>query len=706
MSAARTLLRSRIAWTAAAATLAAGFLVAESGSTTASTPSSGSISDTATSTSWGGGPFLVANITGTALDTPDCSLPESCDDFTLNVSTPAGYGDDHQLVIKVSWPTTAADFDVYVLDSAGNPVGTAASSADPEQVILPPTTGKYTVRVVPFAPLGDSYSASATLTSVPAPPPPGTATSPGFTSYPAPSSFGDSNDAGEPSIGANWKTGATMYQAGLSTFKATFDDSVSPAKATWADVSASLATGCPQGSTTSLDPIMWTDHETDRTLESQLSGFDSLSCTTDDDGASWLPSQGGGIPSGVDHQTVGGGPYSPDGVGPLPTSTYPNIVYYCSQDIATAFCAASRDGGTTFGVGVPTYSLLDCGGLHGHIKVGPDGTAYLPNKGCGADQAAVVSTDNGASWSVMHVPGATPGDSDPSVGIGANNTAYFGYVGADGKPGVAVSRDHGTTWTDLQTVGSEFGIKNAVFPTVVAGDDDRTALAYLGTPTGGNYQDTDNFKGVWHLYISATYDGGKTWQTSDATPNDPVQRGSICTDGTTCGDDRNLLDFMDSTIDKQGRILVGYADGCIAACVTDPTHTSGAGPADAQAAYATIARQSSGNPLFAAFDPAVTNVTLKSLTVTKNSSGQFVATIVVKNTGNTAVSGLSTQVLDGRKQVGLITGTSLAGGATQTLTATWKATGGTHTITAVTDPQNALTESDEADNKALFTFSR
>ncbi len=122
------------------------------------------------------------------------------------------------------------------------------------------------------------------------------------------------------------------------------------------------------------------------------------------------------------------------------------------------------------------------------------------------------------------MPGATPGDSDPSVGVGSNGTVYFGYVGADGKPGVAVSRDQGKTWTDRQTVGTEFGIQNAVFPTMVAGDDDRASFAYLGTPTGGNYQDIANFHGEWHLYVDTTYDGGKTWVTSDATPNDPVQR--------------------------------------------------------------------------------------------------------------------------------------------------------------------------------------
>jgi hypothetical protein len=705
MSTARTIVRLRLAWVAAASALAASALAFGPGATEASTPSSGTVSDTATSTSWGGGPYVVPNITGSALGAPDCSAPDSCDDFALKVSTPAGYGTDHDLVVKVSWPNTAADFDVYLLDSAGNTVGSAASSADPEQIIVPPTSGSYTVRVVPFAPLGDSYGATATLAAKPANPPPGTSTPAGFTNYPAPSSFADANDAGEPSIGTDWASSETMYQAGLSTFKATFDDSVSPAQPTWSDVSANLANGCPQGSTTSLDPILWTDHGTGRTLESQLSGVDSLTCTTDDGGQTWLPSEGGGIPSGVDHQTVGGGPYSADGVGPLPTSTYPGIVYYCSQDIATAFCATSRDGGTTFAAGVPTYSLLDCGGLHGHIKVGPDGTAYLPNKGCGSDQAVVVSRDNGATWTVLNVPGATPSDADPSVGIGANNTAYFGYVGADGEPGVAVSRDHGQTWTNRQTVGSEFGVQNAVFPTMVAGDDNRAAFAWIGTPTGGNYQDTANFKGVWHLYVTTTYDGGKTWQTADATPNNPVQRGSICTGGTTCGSDRNLLDFIDSTIDSHGRVEVAYADGCIKTCVTDAGETSGAGPADAQAAYATIARQSSGRTLFSAYDPALPNLRLTSLSVTRT-SGKFIATIRVTNTGKVPVSGLATKVVDNQKKVGLVTGTTIQPGQGKTLTVSWKATSGKHTVTAVTDPGNVIAESNESDNKQTITIGK
>jgi hypothetical protein len=698
MLSARRLVTSRAARVAALGALLAGALTLSSAD--AATPAEGSVSDASTTAGWSGGPFVAPNVTGAAADAPVCDVPTSCDDFTLHVSTPAGYGTDHQLVVKVGWANTAADFDLYLLDTSGNTVATAASSADPEQVIVPPTSGDYTVRVVPFAPLGESYDATAQLRSTPANPAPGTATPPGFENYPAPSSLADANDAGEPSIGTDWASDATMYQSGLSTFKVGFDDSTTPATASWSDVSANATNGCPQGSTTSLDPILFTDHQTGRTFESQLSGVDSLTCWTDDDGQTWNPSEGGGIPSGVDHQTIGGGPYSAGGVGALPTSDYPNAVYYCSQDIATAFCATSRDGGTTFGAGVPTYSLLDCGGLHGHVKVAPDGTVYLPNKGCGSEEAVVVSTDNGTSWTVRHVTGSTPGDSDPSVGIGDNGTVYFGYVGADGRPGVAVSTDQGRTWSHQQVVGTEFGIQNAVFPAMVAGDDDRASLAYIGTPTGGNYQDSANFDGVWHVYVTTTYDGGQSWVTSDATPDDPVQRGSICTAGTTCANDRNLLDFIDVTIDDQGRVEVAYADGCIDACVDDPAQNN-------HDAYATIARQSTGATLLSAFDPTVTNVTLSSLDVTKTSSGTFVASMVLENTGNQPIDGVQAQVLDDRKQVGLTAPVDLAAGASKTLTVSWKPSGKkSHTVTAVGDPQNTIAESDESDNKQLATVAR
>ena len=55
-------------------------------------------------------------------------------------------------------------------------------------------------------------------------------------------------------------------------------------------------------------------------------------------------------------------------------------------------------------------------------------------------------------------------------------------------------------------------------------------------------------------------------------------------------------------MDQLGRVLVAYADGCTGSCVTDPSQNASTGPATAQDALATIARQVGGRGLFAAWD--------------------------------------------------------------------------------------------------------
>jgi len=306
-------------------------------------------------------------------------------------------------------------------------------------------------------------------------------------------------------------------------------------------------------------------------------------------GASWFQNPVGcGLAAGADHQTVGGGAFAPG----LSGTGYPDSVYYCAQAIATAQCSLSINGGVSFNPAVPIYTALQCGGLHGHIKAAPDGTVYVPNADCGGKAAVVVSTDNGTTWNVRSVPGSTTQDeSDPSVGVGSSGTVYLGWQNGNGHPYVAVSHDRGATWTNAQDVGTGFNLQNVQFPAVVAGDDDRAAYAFLGTPTSGDDQKS-TFAGAWHLYVATTFDGGVTWTRVDVTPSDPVQRGCIWMAGGSnkC---RNLLDFMDATVDKTGHVLVGYADGCIGTCVTS-------GP-NSYSAVATIARQTGGTGLFAAF---------------------------------------------------------------------------------------------------------
>ncbi|HET6726244.1 MAG TPA: PKD domain-containing protein [Gammaproteobacteria bacterium] len=570
------------------------------------TPAGGTLSPASPSLMYTAGPFLIDNITAQANGAPICGSDATpCSDYTLTINLPSDYATTHprdQITIKVAWPTTADDFDVYVLDASGKVVGTSASSADPETVTLPAGSGTrtLTVRTVPFTVTGDSYTGTVTLSTAAAPPPQADIDAPRYINYPSPENLGNPGQS-EPSLGIDYKTGAVMYQALLQTLRVTFNDGTSPARTMWTDVSAPLT------SIESLDPILFTDHVTGRTFVSQLTGQDSLAEFTDDDGATWTPSQGGGIPSGVDHQSVGGGPYaSLPVIGQPDNPIYPHAVYYCSQDIATAFCARSDDGGLTFGPGVPIYNLTTCGGLHGHVKVGPEGTVYVPNGACGTHQGVAVSEDNGVTWAVRVDPMSSPDTgSDPSVGVSTHSsvdgqpsegTIYLGYQAADNHARIAVSHDHGQTWEYDQDVGAALGIQNMVFPEVVAGDDDRAAFAFLGSTVAGNHSAPD-FQGIWHLYVATTLDGGKTWKTVDVTPNDPVQRaGGVCTNGTSCsGNNRNLLDFMDISVDKAGRVLVGYADGCINACVD--------GGPNSYTAKAVIARQSGGPRLFAQYDP-------------------------------------------------------------------------------------------------------
>ena len=675
--------------------LCSGFAV---GLASAASPPAGTVTARSTSLSYTAGPFVVANVTGTA-GSVVCNAAAPCDDFKLTVDLPATYANDYKLAVRIQWPNSAADFDLYVFDADGVLVNSAASSSDPELALIPAISGTYTVRVVPFAPLGQSIAGTVELTPTPTPATPAPGTPPGYSLYqPAPGS-GLGTSAGEPTIGVNWKTGKVLFQSFTQTLRVSFDDTVAPAAAGWESKSAAPP-NCTAA--TGLDPILWTDAKIGRTIESQLLAnpvLNSLSCFTDNDGDSWTPDQGGGVGQGVDHQTIGGGAYAPGTVISVPS--YPHAVYYCSQSIAAATCARSDNGGLSYGPAVPIYTTLECGGLHGHVKVGPDGTVYVPNKNCGGAQAVVVSTDNGISWSVRKVPGSSASGSDPSVGIGADGTVYFAYQNGDGHPKAAISQDRGLSWQYDQDLSQPFGVQNSVFPAAVGGDADRAAFAYLGTPAGGNYQDPA-FAGIWHLYIAHTFDGGKSWITADATPADPVQTGCIWLGGGSnpC---RNLLDFMDATVDPQGRVLVAYADGCTLACATNPQPIDDV-PNGYHTQLASIARQKDGKRLFAQYDQP--DLTVTSISASQpNSKATLSATVA--NLGTRGASNVVVRFMQDTQPIGDSAPVTLQPGASAQVSVVWPTASakGSRLITAIADPGNAIPESNEANNKAMATIT-
>jgi hypothetical protein len=609
--------------------------VLATGALAATTPSSGTISPASPNLSFTGGPFPASNPADPLGNTPPACTDAVCGQFAMTVAIPSIDFNSYRAKVTVSWTNSGtttqgsdtSDYDVYIYlpDVTGSQTTRAASSANPEVAAFPVSNGTYTIYVVPYdvSPTVP-FSATVTLTRVgqtPWPPPAGVTTvppgTPRFFNYHAPPGVAES--AGEPSIGVNRNTEqifggipnggtANMFGGFLPYMvSAAFDDRTSPAAVTWRQVPLVLTTA-PRAFG---DPYLFTDRDTGRTFVAQEMGLTPLGSTmefTDNDNAPFTPSTGSGAPSGVDHETVGGGPFHtpiPTGVNPL----YQNSVWYCSQSIADAVCSISLDGGMTFGPAVPMFSVKDCSGLHGHIKIGPDGTAYVPDRACGgslpfhtganARQAVIVSEDNGITWKIRSIPTATTlTDRDPSVAIDAGGTVYFAYQAGDGHSHVVVSSDKGVNWGSDTDVGVQVGVQNSLFHASAAGDAGRAAITFFGTEMGGSGYANPDFPGVWYLYVSTTFDGGAHWTTQNVTPGDPIQRGGICGSGAC----RNLLDFFDATIDKEGRILVGYDDGCISDNCVSGFRSYGLIAPNDFTAKATIARQASGLRMYAAYD--------------------------------------------------------------------------------------------------------
>lgn len=427
--------------------------------------------------------------------------------------------------------------------------------------------GLFVLPLVPFSP-----SVSATTSQIPA-----------FVTVQGPS--GGDQYGGEPSLGINWKTGAVFYIHSFETYRVAFG----PGDAsTWTDVS-------PVNTAFNVDPMLIADSAMGRIFTGGLDGTCSLMAFTDDDGASWTPTGNMCVPT-ADHQSIAAGPWKE----PRPVAAiHDRATYYCGQLLAVS-CTVSYDGGMTWA----NPSSVQCGSVtpqfHGSLHVAQNGNVFLPFRSCGGRIGMAVSQDNGLTWSPKTIPGSAYAGNgfDSDVAATPSGWVYIGYAnGTKGTAMATLTKNNGTTWSSPVDIGADVGVVTSTFHETVAGDDDRAAVAFLGTTTDGDPW-AEGFPGVWDLYVAMTFDAGQTWTTRKVS-TDPVQRGWICDGGTLCASGRNLLDFMDAQIDATGRIYVAHADGCVDACAL-PSGTA----AQSNGGTATISRQTAGLTLFSRFDPA------------------------------------------------------------------------------------------------------
>ncbi len=627
------------------------------GRSNASSPVSGTISPTGANITWTG------TLTGTppaANGEPTCNNQAvdpagNCDTFTLTVTGVPSDWIGKRIDIRFTWASPSTDYDMVVRQESNgttglqgdgvtssppldNIVGTSGNGTNTfEEVVISPAdtgVGVYYIRAIYFAPNpADQYQGIASVFNVQTVLPTGNVVPPTFDNYQPPVGYNRRDDSPEPSIGVNWNTGNVMTMSRLNCNRTVFDDSTSPADpvngAIWSShTSPAIVTG--------LDPILFTDPVTGRTICGELNaGYTNGIISDDDLTTSTASFQSPGPTSGADHETIGGGPPKLGITGREPTGSYPHMVYYASQDIATATMAASLDGGLNYLPAVPMYTLAQCTGIHGHIKVGPDGTVFVPNRNCGGKAGVAVSEDNGLNWSIRTIPTSSGSASDPSIGIGAGGRIFEIYCSSDNRPHVAVSDDKGLTWRDDNdlSLGVTPHVRAAVFPEAVAGDNGRAAVFFLGTDstdpldaTGtDNSGNGPNFKGTWFPYIAETNDGGRTWTVvrADNDPlhpgvTNPAQQGVICLNGTTCPgpptvavDTRNLADFNEMTVDNNGRVLAIYADGCNFdnSCINVTNNTLDR-TGNQGVARLTIIRQRGGTRLFEEFDAGSPSIPL------------------------------------------------------------------------------------------------
>lgn len=568
-----------------------------------------------------------------------------CDHVTLNVDVPGNYWKNKHGGIRITLKDTDEGLEMFVYNSAGMIVGEAGTGPSPS-VYIPNPVGTYEIRVNPLLAFFALYTGEVVFTAKPG-------RDPGFAKHGAtafrgrvlnaqpkslpqnkavayrgkPLSFASTyigRKAAEPTIGID-KKGGIVFPAGAfdalpdgspkqlahTLYRASFDNGKS-----WRTVQPPIVPGTPtDGEPTTLDPYVYVDVNSGRWFGVDLKGAGTSIHFSDDQGKTWTRSFASN-PGFNDHQTLSSGPLPKDSSLVTTDPDFKNVVYYCTNQVYSALCMRSLDGGLTFTQAGQAYEPVDptatdpdqipfCGALHGHVVVDPAGRVIVPRGHCGRPWVS-VSEDAGVTWTRTKVSDTIGSDdTDSAVASDSAGNLYYTWLDSEWQmPYLSVSRDHGKTWSAPRMIAPP-GVRDAWAPTIVAGDVGRVAIAFVGSPSN----DRTDMSRPWNQYIVMTTEGlakDPLFLSNIANPGgpgDPIHRG-FC--NQRCG---NLYDFIDIQIapDKNGTIWVATADTCTTLNKCSTVRAPGAtgiilGPQDGVSGdmQGVAVRQSGGPPMRAA----------------------------------------------------------------------------------------------------------
>ena len=260
-------------------------------------------------------------------------------------------------------------------------------------------------------------------------------------------------------------------------------------------------------------------------------------------------------------------------------------VYVVTKERVGTGVSVSQDGGRTF-----TATTIGRGAFteeQGAAVDPADGSLYIiggvletldPVLGKNpSHEIQVAASPDGRTFSASTVvsnPNADLAESEfPSVAVDAAHNVYAAW--SDNSAGtvdvyVAVSRDRGKTWSAPIRVSQ--GQTVATYPTIVAGDAGRIAVAWYGTSDAAKWRG-DAHGASWYVYAAMStnaLDANPTFEQVKVTEQ-PSHHNSICFHLTVCegldfatadppGYERGLLDFFRMVLDSTGALNLVWAD--------------------------------------------------------------------------------------------------------------------------------------------------
>jgi hypothetical protein len=195
------------------------------------------------------------------------------------------------------------------------------------------------------------------------------------------------------------------------------------------------------------------------------------------------------------------------------------------------------------------------------------------------------SDDGGKSWTshLVFDGGLGHDTSTPFVGFTLDRAGNPYFAFADNLANeydmyVEASFNGGKTWNGSTTgTGKPYLVSKGkgthFYPAIAAGAPGHVDVAYLASPTiiktlpTGKEQPGGGAGAKWYVYSAQSTDVGRTsqpsWTVTKVTPR-PMHVGDICNLGIFCisqlGSNRDLLDFISTTIDSHGLQHIAFTD--------------------------------------------------------------------------------------------------------------------------------------------------